>query len=126
MRDFVIPLAVVLVVASAWTAMCVLVMRAFGISSWTLTPAQQATRKQSFLQLGRWRYVLIFGILCHGFAMGFGIATAIAIMSGTHRSTAVVIFGTIAVFTSCMSGIRTWNELFRTEVPFPPLYPPFK
>ena len=119
MRDFVIPLAVGLVLAFAWMAICLLVMRALGIPSWMLTPAQLAARKQRLLQMGRWRYVLFFGILCHGFAMGLLIATAIAIMPGT-------LFGTIAVFSRCMSGVKTWNELFRAEVPFPPLCPPFK
>ena len=126
MRDFVIPLAVGLGVAGAWLAICVIVMRAFGILCWMLTAEQRAARKQRLLQLGKWRYVFTFGVLCHGFAMGLGIATAVAIMPRTHLSAAMVLFGVIALLSGCMSGVRTWNELFRAEVPFPALYPPFK
>jgi hypothetical protein len=26
----------------------------------------------------------------------------------------------------CFNGMKAWSQLFRTEVPFPPLYPPSK
>jgi hypothetical protein len=125
-RDFVIPLAVGLGVAGPWLAICVIVMRAFGIPYWMLTAEQWAARTQRLLRLGKWRYVFTFGVLCHGFAMGLGISTAVATMPRTHLSTAIVLFGVIALLSGCMSGVRTWNELFRAEGAFPALYPPFK
>lgn len=46
-------------------------------------------------------------MLRHGFDWGFG----------------ATIFGVVSLVIGFMNGIRSWNSLFRVEVPFPPQYP---
>lgn len=126
-REFVIPVAVGTVIGFAWMVVWALVLRAFGIQTLTRTPEERATRKQRILQMGKFRYIVIFGVLGNGFALGLGIG--IALMTSRPRydwGLGARIFGAMALVAGCMNGIRTWNELFRAEVPFPPHYPPSK
>ena len=122
MREFVIPVAVGTVIGFAWMVVWALVLRAFGIQTLTRTPEERATRKQRILQMGKLRYTLIFGVLGSGFGLGLGIATAIIHDSDDWR--AAVICGTAGLLPACFNSVRAWNQLFRTEVMFPPVYPP--
>jgi hypothetical protein len=126
-REFVIPVAVGIAIALSWMLVWAFVLRGFGMQTLTRTPEGHALKKQRILQLGKFRYVLIFGVLGNGFALGLGIG--IALMMNRPRydwGFGAMIFGAMAILTGCMNGIRTWNELFRVEVPFPPDYPPSK
>ena len=120
-------MALGIAIAITWMVVWALVLRAFGIQTLTRTPEERATRKQRILQMGKFRYVLIFGVLGNGFALGLGIG--IALMTNCPRDDwglGAMIFSAVALVAGCMNGIRTWNELFRVEVPFPPHYPPSK
>ncbi|MGB8065706.1 MAG: hypothetical protein WCF26_27725 [Candidatus Sulfotelmatobacter sp.] len=127
MREFVISVAVGVAIGLAWMVVWAFVLRAFGIPTLARTPEERATRKERILQMGKLRYILIFGVLGSGVAYGLGIG--IALMTSRHRydwGLGATIFGAVALVTGCMNGIRTWNERFRVEVPFPPHYPPSK
>jgi hypothetical protein len=126
-REFVIAVAVGIGIALAWMVVWAFVLRAFGIHTLTRTAEERATRKQRILQMGKVRYILIFGVLGNGFALGLGIG--IALMTSRPRydwGLGAMIFGAVALVAGCMNGTRTWNDLFRVEVPFPPHYPPSK
>jgi hypothetical protein len=125
--ELVIPIAVGVAAAFVWIALWALVLRAFGIPILMRTPEERADRKQRIFQIGKGQYVFIFGVLGNGFAMGLGIAIAIVM----HRHSidwglAVMIFVTVSLLSGCVNGLRSWNELFHKEVPFPPAYPPQK
>jgi hypothetical protein len=104
-----------------------LVLRAFGIPVLMRTPEERAARKQRILQMGKLRYILIFGVLGGGVGLGLGIS--IAFMTAhisTNWGDAVVTFAAVSVLCGCFNGMRAWSQLFHTEVPFPPVYPPPK
>jgi ABC-type Fe3+ transport system permease subunit len=127
--ESVIAIAVGVAIAFAWLAIWVVVLRAFGIPVLTRTPEEQAVKKQHILQMGKLRYILIFGVLGNGFALGLGIAIAIAVImkhGSANWGEAATIFGVVSLVTGCINGMRTWSDLFRKEVPFPPLYSPPK
>jgi hypothetical protein len=67
----------------------------------------------------------IFGVLGSGIGLGLGIAMAFmtAHISANWRE-AIVTFAAVAVLGGCFNGMKAWSQLFRTEVPFPPIYPP--
>jgi hypothetical protein len=122
-----ISIAVGVAVAFAWMAIWMAGLRVFGIPVLIRTPEERAAQKQRILQMGKLRYILIFGVLGNGFALGLGIA--IAIMTDRHSvdwRLAATIFGAVSLLSGFFHGVRTWNRLFHTEVPFPPLYPPLK
>jgi hypothetical protein len=104
-----------------------IVLRAVGIPVVMRAPKERADRKQRILQMGKLRYVLIFGVLGGGIGLGLGIATALmtAHISANWRE-AVVTLAAVSVLGGCFNSMRAWSQLFRTEVPFPPIYPPSK
>lgn len=130
MREFVISVALGVAVAFGWSAIWVAVLRVFAIPVLIRTPEEKAAQKQRIHQMGKLRYILIFGLLGNGLAMGLGIAAAI--MMSRHLISphsvdwgeGAVIFAAIALLGGGLHGLRTWNQLFRVEVPFPPVYPP--
>jgi hypothetical protein len=130
--EFLASVLVGVVVAFAWAALWAVALRSFGLPVLMRTPEECATRKQRILQLGKLRYVALFGVLGNGVA--FGLAVAIAITLDTRMVTrgpfnvwrGAVIFGAMAVLGGCFHGLRSWYQLFRTEVLFPPAYPPMK
>ena len=124
MREFGISVAIGVVVCAAWMALWALVLRAFGIPVLMRSPEERAAKKLRVLQMGKLRYILIFGVLGSGFGSGLGIATAIIHDSDDWRAAA--IFGTAFLLLGCFNSVRAWNQLFRTEVAFPPVYPPLK
>jgi hypothetical protein len=82
--------------------------------------------------MGKLRYILIFGLLGNAFGMGLGIAASIMMSHhlmwphSVNWGEGAVIFGAAALVSGCLYGLRTWRELFRVAVPFPPVYPPPK
>jgi len=119
---FVVSIAVGVAVYIAWIALWVLARRAFGIPVLERTSEEPGARRRRILQMGKLRYILIFGVLGNGFAFGLGIAVA---TMTAHRSAnwgrAAAIFGAVSLLGGCFHGVRTWNHLFHTEVSFPPL-----
>lgn len=127
MLEFVISIAIGIAVVGAWMAAWALVLRAFGIPALMRSPEERAARKQRILQMGKVRYVLIFGVLGSGFGFGLGIAAATMMThDSANWSRAAAIFGGVALLGGCFNGVRGWNQLFHVEAPFPPAYPPLK
>lgn len=129
MRELVIPIGVGVAIAFAWMAVWALALHALGVPVLMRTPEERNARKQRILQMGKLRYVLIFGVL--GSGVGYGLAISIALMVMVSRGHydwgyGATIFGAISLALGLMNGIRGWNELFRVETPFPPHYPPAK
>jgi len=48
------------------------------------TPEERAVQKQRILQMGKLRYIFLFGVLGSGFGLGLGIA--IALMMQRHSA----------------------------------------
>ena len=112
-------------VAVTWMAVWALLLRAFGFPILCKSSEERATRKERILAMGKWRYVLTFGVLGMGFALGLGNVVA-SIMEGSHFSwmPAGIQLALWMVFCGLWNGVMKWNQTFRAEVPFPPSYPP--
>ena len=127
MRELIIPIVVGVAIAFAWMAVWALALRAVGVPVLMRTPEERNARKQWVLQMGKLRYILIFGVLGRGFGYGLGISIALMVSRGHYNwGYAATMFGTISVVVGLMNGIRAWNQLFRVETPFPPRYPTSK
>ncbi len=75
--------------------------------------------------MGKLRYILIFGVLGFGVAIGLAITTADLLAQESHGWIAVVEkFVVISVLVGFFQGAWTWSDNFRDPVPFPPNYPP--
>ncbi len=127
MLDFILPVVAGVAVASAWFGLWAISLQTFGIPVLQRDPKELGARKERLLAMGKWRYVLIFGVL--GGGLGFGLGTVVANMiasphfrSWSHAAAQLVLS---MVFFGLWSGITTWQS-FRGEVPFPPDYPPQK
>lgn len=128
MRDFILSVMAGIAVAFAWLLLWTIVLRAFGIPALKRSPEVRAARKERILAMGKWLYVLIFGVLGSGVGFGLGIVVANIIatpqFSGWTRAASQLVLSML--FFGLWSGITTWNQSFRGEVPFPPQYPPQK
>ena len=124
MRELIIPIVVGVAVAFAWMAVWALALRAFGVPLLMRTPEERNARKQHIFQMGKLRYILIFGVLGSGFGYGLGISIALMVSRGHYDwGYAAMMFGAISLLVGLMNGVRAWNQLFRVEPPFPPHYP---
>lgn len=81
MRDFILPLAAGVAVAFAWLVLWAVSLHAFGIPVLKRNPEEREARKERLRAMGKWRYVLIFGVL--GSGLGFGLGIVVANMIGT-------------------------------------------
>lgn len=70
MRELIIPIVVGVAVAFAWMAVWALALRAFGVPLLMRTPEERNASKQHIFQIGKLRYILIFGVLGSGFGYG--------------------------------------------------------
>jgi len=126
-RELIIPIVVGVAIAFAWMAVWALALRAVGVPVLMRTPEERNARKQRILQMGKLRYILIFGVLGSGFGYGLGISIALMVSRGRYSwGYAATMFGAISVVAGLMNGIRSWNQLFHVETPFPPHYPTSK
>lgn len=74
-------------------------------------------------QMGKLRYILIFGVLGSGIAFGLGLTTADFLdhlWHGWGFGIAKLVF--VSVLFGWFNGARTWSEGF--PVPFPPIILP--
>jgi hypothetical protein len=77
--------------------------------------------------MGKLRYILMFGVLGFGLAMGLATTTVDLLAQGSHSWFAVVEkFVLSSVLAGWFLGACTWSENFRDPVPFPPNYLPPK
>jgi hypothetical protein len=123
-RELVIPIVVGVAIAFAWMAVWALALHASGIPVLMRTPEDIASRKQRIIKMGKFRYILIFGLLGYGFAFGLGISIALMMSRGRYDWVyGATMFGAISLVGGLMNGIRAWNHLFSVQTPFPPDYP---
>jgi len=121
----IVSIAAGVAVSLAWSALCLIAIRACGIPVLIRTSEQRAPKKQHMIQMGRLRYVLIFGVIGNGIPYGLGIATAIMMdRYFANCGEGAIIFGVVSLLYGIFNGVKGWNAVFRTEVPFPPAYPP--
>jgi hypothetical protein len=83
----------------------------------------RARRRERLKQMGKLRYVLLFGVLGYGFAFGLALTVADYIgrnAFGWTRELSRLVF--LALVFGLFQGFRNWGE-FRDSVPFPPNYP---
>jgi hypothetical protein len=121
--SLVIPIVVGVAVAFAWLTIWAVTLRAFGITVLTRTPEERAAFKERVQQMGKVRYVLLFGVLGNGIGLGLGIAVAVMLSRGSADwRLGASLFGAMSLLMGSMNGLRRWNQLFRAEVPFPPVY----
>ena len=77
--------------------------------------------------MGKLRYILIFGVLGFGVALGLAITTGDLLAQESHGWVAAVgKLVLLSVLVGWFQGAWTWSENFRDPVPFPPNYPPPK
>ncbi|HET9364422.1 MAG TPA: hypothetical protein VFP71_05450 [Candidatus Angelobacter sp.] len=108
-------------VGLAWFSIWMLALHTFGVSYFARTPEMRAARRERLIRLGKWRYILIFGVLGWGFAIGLAITVG-GIAGDEHYGLAAtaIKFVLIAILVGWFQGAKTWNDSFRREVPFPP------
>jgi hypothetical protein len=107
---------------ATWT----IILRALGIPVFKRGPQARASRKERILQMGKLRYILVFGVLGYAFAFGLGVAIAGIIDNHSIRGRVAVTIVLWSLLGGYFQGVKNWNQLFGKEVPFPPHYPPLK
>src|ERR1700690_992943 len=102
-------------------------LHVFGIAVFRRKLDDRASRRERMKQMGRLRYILMFGVL--GFGLAFGLAMSTSDLLG-HDSdgwiSTIVKLLLVSVFFGWFMGARVWSEVFPDPVPFPPSYPPLK
>ena len=121
MREFVISSTGAVAVAVGWFVLWAIALRAFDIPFFPSSPEERAMRRERIVRMGKVRFILIFGMLGFGLAMGLGLAVADRITGGSVSWLKLVL---MIVLGGWWYGARTWNESYRGEIPFPPAFPP--
>jgi MFS family permease len=128
-REFVF-MIVAIAVALAWMGIWAYCLHLFGFAFFAVfsgKPEDRASRRERIKQMGKLRYILMFGVLGFGLALGLGITTADLLAHESHGWVAVVgKLVLLSVLGGWFQGARIWSEVFRDPVPFPPNYPPTK
>jgi 4-amino-4-deoxy-L-arabinose transferase-like glycosyltransferase len=114
-------------VGLSWLAIWAYVLHAFGIALFQRKAEDRASRRERIKQMGKLRYILMFGVLGSGLAFGLALLTADFLSRDSFRWTfevAKLLF--LTVLFGGFQGARSWSETFRDPVAFPPNYPPAK
>ena len=126
MRYFVSIIAGI-AVGLAWLAIWAYVLHAFGIALFQRKAEDRASRRERIRQMGKLRYILMFGVLGSGLAFGLALVTGDFLWHdslGWTSEIAKLVF--LTLLFGWFQGARTWSETFRDPVPFPPNYQPAK
>jgi len=120
MGDFVIPIGIGIGAGLAWLGLWILVLRVFGLVTFTRTAEEKARVRERMLALGKRKYVLLFGVLGWGLPVWFGIEVS-HVAAHTYQGWGGATLGIgIFLLAGWWWGVRMWNESYRGEVPFPP------
>ena len=120
MGGFVIQYAVGIGAALAWFGSWIVALHSCGIAFFfTGTPEERTRKRERILKMGKWRYVLLFGVLGWGIALGLGSSIAYVAAHGFNGGEVAIRAVIWAVF-GLLYSVRMWNDSFRGEVPFPP------
>jgi|SRR5690348_8841963 heme A synthase len=124
MREFVIQITVGAAAALGWFVIWTVALRAFDIRVLTRTPEERASRRERILRMGKGRYILIFGLLGFGLAMGLWMAVISLVEQQSPDWVGAAIRLVLwTVIFGWWHGARGWNQSFRAEIPFPPHLP---
>ena len=113
--------------ALAWLAIWAFSLHLFGIAAFERQAKDRASRRERIKQMGKLRYILIFGLLGYGLAFGLAVTVNDWLVRTSHDwvlSTDKFVMS--SVLYGWFYGAMTWRESFRDPVPFPPDYPPPK
>jgi hypothetical protein len=114
-------------VSLAWLAIWFYSLHVFGIAAFSRQAEDRVRRRERIKQMGKLRYILVFGVLGSGLAFGLGITAADLLEQPSHGwVSAIAKLVLRSVLFGCFYGATTWSEAFRDPVPFPPNYPPPK
>ena len=123
MREFV-PIFFGVAVALLCLAIWAFGLHVFGIGVFRRTLEKDASRqgrRERLKRMGKLRYVLIFGVFGPGLAFGLAITTADLLDHKSHGWVfAVAKLVLLSALFGWLHGARTWSEVFRDPVPFPP------
>ena len=126
MREFASIIAGV-AVGFTWLAIWAFAFHVFGIAVFSRQPEDRANRRNRIRQMGKLRYILMFGVLGFGLAFGLALTTADLLRHDSHSwAFAAAKLFLICVLAGWFHGARTWSEAFRDPVPFPPDFPPMR
>ena len=111
-------------VALAWMAVWSYGLHLFGIAFTAVfmrRPEDRARRRERIKRMGKRRYILVFGVLGFGLAMGLATTSGDLLARESHGWFAEVEkFVLSSVLGGWFFGSWTWSENFRDPVPFPP------
>ena len=117
-------------IALAWMGIWAYCLHLFGIAFSAVfirQPEDRARRRERIKQMGKLRYILIFGVLGSGLAVGLAITAADFLGHTSHGWVpAIGKLVLLSLLVGWLQGARTWSESFRDPVPFPPNYGPPK
>lgn len=126
MRDL-ISIIVGIAIGLAWLVIWhFFALHVFGIAVFRRKVEDRVSRRERIKQMGKLRYILMFGVL--GFGLAFGLAMSTSDLLAHHPHgwiSAIVKLVLFSVFFGWSDGARLWSEV-RDPVPFPPNYPPLK
>ena len=84
-------------------------LAAFGFPIIPRSPEARAIYRRRKLEMGKARYMVLFGILGYGFGFGLALTASDITMVGASWLTAVrFLFGVL--FFGIWMGLRNWNE----------------
>jgi hypothetical protein len=114
-------------VGLAWLAIWAYVLHAFGIALFQRKAEDRASRRERIRQMGKVRYILMFGVLGSGLAFGLALVTGDFLWHDSLGWTSEIVkLVFLTLLFGWFQGARAWSETFRDPVPFPPNYPPAK
>ena len=126
MHDFVIPVAIGASVALGWLLLWTVVLRALGIKL-PGPPLDKEVDRQRALEMGKFRYVMIYGVMGWGFAIGLGLGLGMEYgRHPFHWASFGFLFAVMTLGNGVFRGLSSWSKLFQEPVPFPPPLPPLK
>jgi len=124
-REFLTFAVVSLAVALCWIGIWDRVLRAFGIPLFGRTPEERATRRERIVRMGKFRYIVMFGVLGFGFAFGIGMVGYDLLRFGmSDLFSKLGKFLVLSVLWGWLHAASEWNESFSDKDQFPPHYPP--
>jgi hypothetical protein len=124
-REFLISTFGGIAMILCWIAIWNRVLRGFGVALFGRTPEERSARRERIIRMGKFRYIVIHGVL--GFGLAFGIAMVSRdVFGGDSPKFIAALWKLLAtsVLFGWLHGTTTWNESFSDKDPFPPRYPP--
>jgi hypothetical protein len=116
-----------LAVGLAWVAIWAWALHASGIPVFKPQPEDRARRRERIKQMGKLRYIVLFGVLGFGLPLGLGVTTA-QLMFHDIRGWASALMNILlfSVLGGWLHGAMNWSGAVGESVPFPPEFPPTK